>query len=106
MPRPMPEVPGLQAERTALSWERSSFGMIAGGAILLFRQSQPMTAGRAVLATTALLLALLVIGLGRRRKRRIRNAPPGTVPDAGVEVRITGWSVAALAAGAILLVVF
>jgi uncharacterized membrane protein YidH (DUF202 family) len=64
--------PGLPAERTLLSWERSAFGFLVGGALVLLRQHGPLGPGRTVLALTATLLALLVLGLGYRRSRHIR----------------------------------
>ncbi|MGB0969557.1 MAG: DUF202 domain-containing protein [Mycobacterium sp.] len=64
--------PGLQAERTLLSWERSAFGFLVGGALVLLRSHGPLGPGRTALATAAALLALLVFGLGHRRSRRIK----------------------------------
>jgi len=96
------ELPGLQAERTELSWERSTVGLIASGAVLLFRQGEPVTLGRATLAVVPLLLALQVLWFGRRRGRQIKEPRAGCVPDARAEVLLLGCSVAALAAGAIL----
>ena len=67
MPRPLPDKPGLPAERTLLSWERSSFGFLVGGALVLLRQHGPLGPGRILLAFTAALLGLLVLALGYRR---------------------------------------
>jgi putative membrane protein len=63
---------GLQAERTELSWERSSFGFLVGGALVLLRPHGPLEVGRTLLALTAVLLALLVLWLGHRRAQRIK----------------------------------
>jgi putative membrane protein len=101
--------PGLQAERTGLSWERTATGLLASGALLLFRHDEPMTLGRAGLAAAALLLALLAAWLGRRRARVVELpcASPGgsTVPDARREVLVIGFAVAGLALGTALLLV-
>ncbi|CAJ1510826.1 DUF202 domain-containing protein [[Mycobacterium] burgundiense] len=70
-----PEKPGLPAERTLLSWERASFGFLVGGALVLLRQHGPLGPGRSVLALVATLLALLVLALGYRRSREIRDSP-------------------------------
>lgn len=75
MPRREPSKPGLPAERTLLSWERSSFGFLVGGALVLLREHGPLGPGRAALAITAAVLALLVLVLGYRRSRAIRDSP-------------------------------
>jgi putative membrane protein len=93
-PRP-PKKPGLQAERTQLSWERNAFGFLAVGAIPLLSHG-PFTAGRAVLLVVGALLALLAVWLGHRRASRIMLTPR-------TEVRLLGWATAGFAA---LLVVF
>jgi putative membrane protein len=67
--------PGLPAERTLLSWERSAFGFLVGGALVLLRQHGPLGPGRTALAFAAAVLALLVLGLGYRRARQIRTSP-------------------------------
>lgn len=41
---------GLQAERTALSWERSALGFLVGGTLVLLRPHGPLQAGRIALA--------------------------------------------------------
>ncbi len=75
MPGREPSKPGLPAERTLLSWERSAFGFLVGGALVLLRQHGPLGPGRTALALAAALLALLVLGLGYRRSRQIRTSP-------------------------------
>jgi uncharacterized membrane protein YidH (DUF202 family) len=72
MPDRAPRKPGLPAERTLLSWERSAFGFLVGGALVLLRQHGPLGPGRTLLALTAALLALLVLGLGYRRSQQIK----------------------------------
>ncbi|MEK6440617.1 DUF202 domain-containing protein [Pseudonocardia sp. T1-2H] len=107
MPREPQDKPGLQAERTELSWERSAIGFLASSAILLFRQTGPLAVGRTLLAATAVLLALLVLGLGRRRGRRTRAirviAGKRIVSDARIEVLLIGWAVAGFATATIIL---
>ena len=101
MPRQPREKPGLQAERTRLSWERSALGFLAGGAVLLLRQGELPALGRTLLAVAAVLLVLLVLGLGRRRGRRMSALRAGAgndiVPDARTEVLLIGWATAGFA---------
>ena len=75
MPGRTPQKPGLQAERTLLSWERSAFGFLVGGALVLLRQHGPLGPSRPLLALVAALLALLVLGFGYRRARRVKASP-------------------------------
>ncbi len=75
MPGREPSKPGLPAERTLLSWERSALGFLVGGALVLLREHGPLGPGRTALALAAALLALLVLGLGYRRSRQIRTSP-------------------------------
>ncbi|MGV0796305.1 DUF202 domain-containing protein [Mycolicibacterium elephantis] len=70
-----PTKPGLAAERTLLSWERSSLGFLVGGALVLLRQHSPLSPARVLLASTAATLALLVLALGYRRSRQIKDSP-------------------------------
>jgi putative membrane protein len=107
VPRKPQDKPGLQAQRTELSWERSAIGLLATGVILLLRQSGPLVIARTMLAATALLLALLVVVLGRRRERRTRAirviAGKSIVSDARTEVLLIGWAVAGFATATIVL---
>lgn len=98
MTRREPWKPGLPAERTLLSWERSAFGFLVGGALVMLRQHGPLGAGRTVLALTATLLALLVLALGYRRARQIR-AGAGRVflPAPRVEILLIGGATVAFA---------
>jgi uncharacterized membrane protein YidH (DUF202 family) len=90
-----------------LSWERSALGFLASGAIPLLRHSGPLAVGRTLLAVTAVLLALLVLRLGRRRGRRIRAtrliAGKKVVPNARTEVLLIGWATAGFATAIVLL---
>jgi len=83
--------PGLQAERTLLSWERSALGLLVGGALVLIRYHGPPIAGRAALAAAAGLLALVVLALGYRRARHTRS---GRTEVPAPEVAILGYGAA------------
>jgi uncharacterized membrane protein YidH (DUF202 family) len=107
VPRQPQDKPGHQAERTELSWERSAIGLLASSAILLFRQTGPPAVARTLLAATAALLAVLVLGLGHSRGRRTRAirviAGKNIVSDARTEVLLIGWAVAGFATAIVLL---
>lgn len=107
MPPQPRDKPGLQAERTQLSWERSAIGFLASGAIPLLKQSGPLAVGGDILAVMAVLVASLVLGLGRRRGRRIRAirrcAGKNIVSDARTEVLLIGWATAGFAAAVVVL---
>jgi uncharacterized membrane protein YidH (DUF202 family) len=83
-----PRPPGLQAERTQLSWERTAIGFLAVGAIVLFRHDGPLATGRTVVAVATLLIALTVFGIARTRRMR---------DCARTEVLLVGLSTVALA---------
>lgn len=87
---PPSEKPALQAERTQLSWERSAFSFLVAGALPLFGRG-PFDDGRIVLPIVGALLAILCVGLGRRRAGRLTSAPK-------TEVLLLGWATAGFAA--------
>lgn len=101
--------PGLQAERTQLSWERTAIGFLASGAIPLLREGGPLAVGRTALAVTAVMLALLVVWLGHERAQRIRTirvvAEENVVAAPRIEVRVIGWATAGFAAVIVVLLV-
>lgn len=102
------DLPGLQPERTYLAWERSALGFLASGALLLLRNRGPLPLARALLAGAALVLALLVAGLGLRRARRTRaltlRKGREVLPDAGLEVLVTGFATGVFALGAAIMI--
>jgi putative membrane protein len=91
MPRQPSEKPGLQAERTQLSWERTAFSFLGAGALALLGRDGPLALGQTVLPVFGAALALLTAWMGHRRTRRI-----GTTPR--IEVLVVGWATAGFAA--------
>lgn len=101
MPREIPPKPGLQAERTQLSWERTTISFLVITAVLLFRSDGPLAEGRTALAITSIMLALLTLVIARQRGRRYVPAGPTGGPaisSAAAAVPLVGWSTAALSA--------
>lgn len=88
----------LQIERTQLAWERTALGFLGCGVLLLFRQSGPFVFGRTLLTILAMSFAVVVVGLGYRRGRRMAGGTPDsnagtpTVPSPRYEVLTIGLS--------------
>lgn len=97
--------PGLQAERTSLSWERSALGFLVGGALVLLRQHGPLHVGRTVLASIAGLLALGVLALGYLRSRQLRDGG-GSVAAPRVAVALLGYGTALFAFAIVIALLF
>lgn len=89
---------GLQAERTDLSWVRTGLAVLANGGLLMLRQdtTHPSTL-QLIAGSVALVLALLTLAIGWRRKRALGARPLPNALAASIEVTL-------LAAGAVLLV--
>jgi hypothetical protein len=97
-------------ERTELAWERSALAPLAAAALLLFKHLGP-TPGRVLLAAADVLLALVIVWLGRRRDRRTRSPRTDstgriTVSDAGREVAGAAVAATAIALGTAVFIVF
>jgi putative membrane protein len=102
------EKPGLQLERTHLSWERTAIGFLAIGAIVLFNSGGPLREGRTTLALLAIAPGLVTFGISRMRGRTaLRTDQSGrTVISApGVPVWLIGGATAFLAAALLIALV-
>ncbi len=88
---------GLQPERTALAWSRTSFAVLGNGALLMAREMHgAQVAGQIVAVCLAAAVALLIYLVGARRQRLLRRRPRPVNIAARREVQIVGWSIAAL----------
>jgi putative membrane protein len=93
------DLPGLQAERTRLSWERAALAAVVNGALLLLRHAQWVVLAPAMFG---LALALALALVGTRRARRIPSGghpvrtARGPVLISGASVALFGMTVLAL----------
>ncbi len=95
---PIADRAGLQAERTDLSWVRTGLAVLANGGLLMLRQDTTHPSALQLIAgAIALVLAVLTLAIGWRRKRALGARPLPSALAASVEVAL-------LAAGAALLV--
>ncbi|MGH3671889.1 MAG: DUF202 domain-containing protein [Pseudonocardiaceae bacterium] len=85
---------GLQPERTALAWSRTSFGVLGNGALLLVRDldhySGPL---RLLPAGLAVVIAVATYLAGRQRQRALGRRPLPTELAPRRQVRLIGTSV-------------
>ena len=95
---------GLQPERTALAWQRTTLALLANGGLFVLRESgAPLVRLPSLALSGALLvLAMVVAGIGRRRERVLgqRRLPYRLAPT--WEVNVVGWAVAAACVAGVL----
>lgn len=85
---------GLQPERTALSWSRTSFGVLGNGALLLVRELHSYPGqSRLVPAVLAVAVALLTYLIGVHRQRVLRRRPLPHRVTARREIQVVGGSI-------------
>jgi putative membrane protein len=94
------DLPGLQAERTRLSWERAALAAVVNGALLLLRHAQGWLVLAPAMVGLALALALALVGTRRARRipsggHRVGTAR-GPVLISGATVALFGMTVLAL----------
>jgi uncharacterized membrane protein YidH (DUF202 family) len=93
---------GLQPERTALAWQRTTLGLLANGGLFALRSAGDVARSvpGVVLVLAMLVLSFIASFLGWRRERALsrRHVPQRVRPL--LEVQLLGWSVVAVCAGA------
>jgi uncharacterized membrane protein YidH (DUF202 family) len=95
--KPGPGVEGLQAERTSLAWTRTSFGVLANGALLMLKDFHSFSGPlRLVAAALAVILALFTYLVGIRRQRTLARRPLPRRITARRQVYLVGTSVLVL----------
>ena len=88
--------PQAQAERTALSWTRTSLAVLANGVLLVLKEPHRQGPLLLVAAGLAGLLTLVVFVVGVRRQRTLARRPLPDTVTARVEVQLIGACVLAL----------
>lgn len=105
----MPEKPGLQIQRTHLSWERTAVSFSAVAGVLLFHQSGRLAWDRTLLAALAMLMCLFVLWVGRVRGGISVGTDASGRPvirNQQRAIQLIGWGTAIMAAAAVVMVVF
>jgi uncharacterized membrane protein YidH (DUF202 family) len=68
--------PGLQPERTSLAWTRTSFAVLANGALLMVRDIRHHSAGLGLAAASvAVVIAAVTYLIGVRRQAMLARRP-------------------------------
>lgn len=103
-PTPSRPVPGLQAQRTALSWTRVTLAFLANGALLLGRQGLSITDDpvRLTAIAVAFLLAVFAGIIAYHRRRQLAWQP---LPDAlAAPASLLGLGIGTLGLGVAVLI--
>jgi uncharacterized membrane protein YidH (DUF202 family) len=89
--------PGLQAERTAMAWTRTSLGVLVNGVLLILKQPHyndgPL---RPIAAGFAGIIAVIIYLVGMRRERTLAQRPLPNRVTARADVQLVGIAVLVL----------
>jgi uncharacterized membrane protein YidH (DUF202 family) len=89
--------PGLQAERTALAWTRTSLGVLANGVLLIVKQPHHYDGPlRPIAAGLAGIIAVVIYLVGLRRQRTLARRPLSSRVTARADVQVVGIAVLVL----------
>lgn len=101
--RPHPEDPGLQPQRSALAWSRTTIAAVINGVLILTHDLRDVAVLIPGVLAIAIATATLAIGCSRRAVLSQRPLPaPLAAPTA---VHLVGWSVVALCVSTLMLLV-
>lgn len=90
---------GLQAQRTSLAWTRTSFAVLANGALLMLHDIAHHRAGFGLVAAgIAVAVAALTYAIGVRRQRLLASVPLPQHLTPGTEVIVVTAAVLLLIA--------
>lgn len=88
---------GLQPERTALAWSRTSLSILANGALFLLRSAEHYTGPLRLLpALLALVIAAATYICGQRRLAGLRLRPLPPAWAVRRQIQALGWAVIVL----------
>jgi uncharacterized membrane protein YidH (DUF202 family) len=87
---------GLQAERTALAWTRTSMAVLVNGALLMAKNFGTYEPIRIVAIGLAVAIALSAYLIGLRRQRRLARRPLPSRITPRLEVHLMALSVLVL----------
>ncbi len=93
--------PGLQPERTALAWQRTSVGFVGASLLFLRWGSQHGPVVACVTALAGLVAAWTFVSTRRRMRRVLTSFPDSVLPSAATEVLVLTGATVALGAGAL-----
>jgi uncharacterized membrane protein YidH (DUF202 family) len=89
--------PGLQAERTALAWTRTSLAVLGNGALLIQKQPHINDGSlRPIAAGLAGIIAVVIYLVGLRRERTLSQRPFPNRVTARADVQLVGIAVLVL----------
>lgn len=96
--------PGLQPERTALAWRRSTLSLVAGGALALRFLPPQLGPWSLAIGVLGLLAGGAIWAAGAARARRLRHAVDAGRPlPGGLLIALLAGTIALAAAAALVL---
>lgn len=98
-----PATDGLQPERTALAWSRTSLGALANAALPLFRDTEHHSGPLRLLPTLmALVIVVVAYAIGQRRLTALRSRPIPPSRSIRRQIHAIGWATISLAVAMVL----